>query len=94
MRGELTEDPADGALAELGLRQHGVVTRAQLRALGLGDDAIDWRVRKRRLHRVHQAIYAVGHLNMTRNGHFMAAVLACGSKAALSHFSAAVLWAS
>jgi very-short-patch-repair endonuclease len=29
---------------------------------------------------------------MTRNGHFMAAVLACGDKAALSHFSAAVLW--
>ena len=56
------------------------------------DDAIDWRVRKRRLHRVHQAVYAVGHLSMTRNGHFMAAVLACGVGAALSHFSAAVLW--
>jgi very-short-patch-repair endonuclease len=68
------------------------VGRAQLRALGVGDDAIDWRVRKRRLHRVHQGVYAVGYRNLTRNGHFMAAVLACGGQAALSHFSAAVLW--
>jgi very-short-patch-repair endonuclease len=37
-------------------------------------------------------VYAVGHLSLTRNGHFMAAVLACGDGAALSHFSAAVLW--
>ena len=35
---------------------------------------------------------SVGYPNLTRNGHFMAAVLACGDKAALSHFSAAVLW--
>ena len=41
---------------------------------------------------MHRGVYAVGHPNMTRNGHFMAAVLACGDKAALSHFSAAVLW--
>jgi hypothetical protein len=92
MRGELTEDPSDLEISELAERQHGVVARAQLRALGLGDDAVDWQVRKRRLHRVHRGVYAVGHLNMTRNGHFMAAVLACGDKAALSHFSAAVLW--
>jgi very-short-patch-repair endonuclease len=37
-------------------------------------------------------VYAVGHLALTRNGRFMAAVLACGEGAALSHFSAAVLW--
>jgi hypothetical protein len=41
---------------------------------------------------VHQGVYAVGHLALTRNGRFMAAVLACGDGAALSHFSAAVLW--
>jgi predicted transcriptional regulator of viral defense system len=92
MRGETREDPSDRAIADLARRQHGVLGRAQLRALGLGDDAIDWRVKKGRLHRLHQAVYAVGHLNMTRNGRFMAAVLACGSEAALSHFSAAVLW--
>ena len=41
---------------------------------------------------MHQGVYAVGHLALGRNGHFMAAVLACGEGAALSHFSAAVLW--
>ena len=92
MRGELTEDPSDQAIVELARRQHGVVTRAQLRALGLGNDAVDWQVRRRRLHRVHRGVYALRYPTLTRNGHFMAAVLACGDKAALSHFSAAVLW--
>ena len=68
MRGESREDPSDRAISDLARRQHGIVGRAQLRALGMGDDATDWRVKKRRLHRVHQAVYAVGHLNMTRNG--------------------------
>ena len=58
----------------------------------MGEDAIDWRMKRRRLHRVHIGVYAVGHLALTRNGRFMAAVLACGDGAALSHFSAAVLW--
>jgi len=92
MRGELTEDPSDRAVAELARTQHGVVTRAQLRALGLGDDAVDWRVRKRRLHRVHRGVYVVGYPHLTRNGRFLAAVLACGDGAALSHVSGAVLW--
>jgi hypothetical protein len=92
MRGQIAEDPRDGAIADLARRQRGVVGRAQLVALGLGQDAIDWRVSRRRLHRVHRGVYAVGHLALTRNGQFMAAVLACGEGAALSHFSAAVLW--
>ena len=41
---------------------------------------------------MHRGVYAVGHTSLTRNGRFMAAVLACGDGAALSHFSAAVLW--
>jgi hypothetical protein len=92
MHGRSRKDPRDAAIAELARRQHGVVGRAQLIALGLGGDAIDWRVRRRRFHRVHKGVYAVGHLALTRNGRFMAAVLACGDGAALSHFSAAVLW--
>jgi very-short-patch-repair endonuclease len=92
MRGQKTEHPEDGAIADIARRQHGVVGRAQLVTLGLGADAIDWRVRRRRLHTVHRGVYAVGHLGLTRNGRFMAAVLACGDGAALSHFSAAVLW--
>jgi Protein of unknown function (DUF559)/Transcriptional regulator, AbiEi antitoxin len=92
MHGQSRKDPRDGAIADLARRQHGVVGRAQLITLGLGEDAIDWRVRRRRFHRVHKGVYAVGHLALTRHGRFMAAVLACGDGAALSHFSAAVLW--
>jgi hypothetical protein len=92
MHGLSRKDPADGAIADLARRQHGVVARTQLIELGLGPDAIDWRVRRSRLHRVHRAVYAVGHLSLARNARFMAAVLACGEGAALSHFSAAVLW--
>ena len=92
MRGQSRKDPSDRGIAELARRQHGVVGRAQLNAVGLRDDAIDWRLKRGRFHRLHRGVYAVGHLNLTRNAHFMAAVLACGDGAALSHFSAAVLW--
>ena len=84
--------PQDAAVANLARRQHGVVARDQLVDLGLSRREIEGRVRKKWLHRVHQGVYAVGHLALTRNGRFMAAVLACGEGAALSHVSAAVLW--
>jgi hypothetical protein len=45
-----------------------------------------------RLHRVHRGVYAVGHANLSIEGRWMAAVLACGEGAALSHRSAAELW--
>jgi REase_MTES_1575/Transcriptional regulator, AbiEi antitoxin len=86
------EDPLDARLAALARRQHGVVTLGQLAELGLRRSAVAERARRGRLHRVHRGVYAVGHLALTRNGRFMAAVLACGEGAALSHFSAAVLW--
>ena len=89
---ERREVPPDRRIAELARRQHGVVGRAQLVALGVSEAAIDGRVKRGRLHRLHQGAYAVGHLSLTRNGRFMAAVFACGERAALSHFSAAVLW--
>jgi very-short-patch-repair endonuclease len=92
MGAQSTEDPRAGAIAELARQQHGVVARAQLEALGLSRSEIEGRVRKKGIHRVHLGVYAVGHLALTRNGRFMAAVLACGDGAALSHFSAAVLW--
>ncbi|HKP20972.1 MAG TPA: DUF559 domain-containing protein [Thermoleophilaceae bacterium] len=92
MRGLSGKHPLDGAIADLARRQHGVVSRIQLLGLGMGADAIEWGMKRRRLLRVHRGVYAVGHLALTRNGRFMAAVLACGEGAALSHFSAAVLW--
>jgi very-short-patch-repair endonuclease len=92
MPDQSTTDPLDARLAKLAERQHGVVSRGQLLELGLGKSAIgDW-VMRGRLHGVHRGVYAVRYPTLTRNGRFMAAVLACGEGAALSHFSAAVLW--
>lgn len=76
----------------LARRQHGVVARWQLLELGFSDEAIDHRIRRGRLHRVHAGVYAVGRPELTRHGRWMAAVLACGEGAALSHASAAALW--
>ena len=50
------------------------------------------RVAAGRLHRVHRGVYAVGHRRLTGRGRSMAAVLAYGSNAVLSHRSAAGLW--
>jgi Transcriptional regulator, AbiEi antitoxin/Protein of unknown function (DUF559) len=82
----------DAEIALVAGRQHGVVTSAQLGACGLSGAAISKRVRAGRLHRVHRGIYAVGHGGLSRGGRWMAAVLALGSDAALSHMSAAALW--
>lgn len=79
-------------MAALAERQHGVVALAQLRHLGVGRKTVAEWAKGGRLHRVHRSVYAVGHAALTRNGRFMAAVLACGEGAALSHLSAAVLW--
>lgn len=79
-------------LAELAERQYGVVSREQLRSLGYSDDEIDGAAAAGRLHRVHRGAYAVGHTYLSTHGRCLAAVLACGSQAVLSHSSAAWLW--
>jgi predicted transcriptional regulator of viral defense system len=73
-------------------RQHGVVSRAQLVALGLSEEAIARRMKSGRLHRLHRGVYAVGHTSLSQEGRWLAAVLACGPGALLSHRSAAALW--
>ena len=79
-------------LARIAAEQHGVVTSNQLRQVGVGKNAITRALREGRLHRIHQGVYAVGHRGLSLHGRFMAAVLACGEGAVLSHTSAAVLW--
>jgi len=68
----------DREIARLAERQHGIVTLSQLYRLGLGEEAVRGRVRKGRLHRVYRGVYAVGHLALSTEGRWMAAVLACG----------------
>ncbi len=77
---------------ELAGRQHGVVARRQLLALGFNAREIEHRVARGRLHLVMRGVYAVGWPRLTRKQHWMAGVLACGEGAVLSHRSAAALW--
>lgn len=72
--------------------QHGIVTRRQLLALGFTTDAIAHRIAKGRLHPIWRGVYAVGWPQMTPERRWMAAVLACGEGAVLSHRSATALW--
>ena len=85
-------DTVDAHLDEIASRQHGVVTLRQLEGVGLSRYAVAKRTKSGRLHRIHQGVYAVGHRGLSLHGRFMAAALACGEGAALSHTSAAVLW--
>lgn len=90
----MRREPArpDQEVAAIAARQHGVVRYAQLRGCGLSKGAISRRAAVGRLHAVHRGVYAVGHAGLSSEGKWMAAVLACGRGAALSHRSAAELW--
>jgi len=79
-------------VAELAERQWGVVSRRQLAALGVSRHTADHWLRAGRLHRVHQGVYAAGHTALRAEGHRLAAVLACGPGAVLSHRTAAAHW--
>jgi very-short-patch-repair endonuclease len=83
---------AGTALAERVEAQHGVVTRLQLVAFGVSTSAIDSRLRRGALRPLHVGVYAVGHTALRPEGRWLAAVLACGDGAVLSHLSAARLW--
>ncbi len=82
----------DVVLARLAARQHGVVSSRQLRTAGIDHRSISRRVQNGRLHRIHRGVYAVGHTNLSFEGRCMAAVLALGQCAVISHRSAAALW--
>lgn len=69
-----------------------MVARRQLLAMGFTADAIKHRLAAGKLHPVRTGVYAVGRPQLTRFGRWMAAVLACGDGAVLSHSSAAALW--
>ena len=78
-------------LVDLARQQHGVVTARQLAGLGLGRHWIAHRTATGWLRRLHRGVYLVGPveppLALT-----IAATLASGPGALLSHYPAAVLW--
>lgn len=72
------------AVAPLAARQHGVVSVRQLYSLGLSDRQVRKRLAVGSLHRLHRGVYAVGHMRLTREGRWLAAVFACGEGGAQS----------
>jgi hypothetical protein len=76
-------------LVSLAGRQHGVVSKRQLLELGFTRDAVRRRVERKQLLRLHDGVFAVGHAALTADSRRLAAVMACGPKALLSHRAAA-----
>jgi uncharacterized protein DUF559 len=79
------------SIAGLAERQLGVVARRQLIDAGIGKNAITRRVGQKRLHPLLPGVYAVGHRVLTIKARWMAAVLAAGPSAVLSHRAAGAL---
>jgi very-short-patch-repair endonuclease len=80
----------DRRITRFAAGRHGVITLAELTSLGASRGHIDHRVRAGWLRREHNGVYLVGA--PTDRGRWLAAVLACGPGAVLSHRSAAALW--
>ena len=91
-RPRFTSRRIDRLIAWLAERQHGVVGSFQLLDLGIERSAIKRRIAAGRLHRIHAGVFAVGHRKLTREGRFLAAVLAGGGDARLGFASAGALW--
>lgn len=81
----------DWALVELAEAQEGLLRHGQLHALGLTDDAIDWRLRTGRLHRRHRGVYPLGHRLLGPRGAWLAAAWSVEGSV-LSHRSAAAFY--
>lgn len=84
--------PRDRAAARVAARQFGVITAKQLFDCGLSRDRVNQRVRSGQLQRLWRGVYAFGHRELKPEGRLIAAVLACGAGAVLSHRSAASHW--
>jgi len=91
MRTQSDTHQTDAVFGAIAARQWGVVARGQLLDAGLSRKTIANRVRSGHLLSLHPGVYAVGHARLRREGHWLAAVLAVGPGAVLSHRDAAGL---
>lgn len=80
-----------GRILDLASEQHGVVSRRGLIDQGVPAHVVDHLAKTRVLDPVHRGVYRVGR-NLTARGREMAAILACGPAAVISHRSAAAMW--
>jgi very-short-patch-repair endonuclease len=82
----------DLLVSRLASAQRGVVSRAQLLALGMSNTTISRWVAQGRLHRIHAGVYLLGHSVPAPLALVQAALLACGDFSFISHRTAAWLW--
>src|SRR3954462_5910879 len=73
-------------------RQYGVIARWQLLERGYTERSIKHHIETRWLYPIFAGVYAVGRPEVSRFGMWMAAVLASGLSAVVSHATAAALW--
>lgn len=92
MSPNLDPTPVDRLIAAIADAQHGVITREQLRNLGVDDNAIRYRVATGRLHRVAPNVFAVGRPSLDVHGQRLRALMTFSSEAWLSHRSGAAVW--
>lgn len=90
--GYQTLQPGWRRVLALAASQHGVVTRHQLLDLGISGQGVKHRRARGRVHPIYRGVYVVGRPELTADGRWMAALLACGPGAVLSHESAAAFW--
>jgi very-short-patch-repair endonuclease len=79
--------PRQAEIARVATRQGGPIAHHQLVRLGVEPAAIQQWLRRGRLHQLYRGVYALGHEAVTPKGRLIAALLACGPGAAISHQS-------
>lgn len=90
-----TQTTIEEHAARLAARQHGVVTRRQLRDAGFAEAIVDRRVAAGIFLSLHRGVYLLGTLRGRLEPEWarvVAARLACGADAVVSHASAGWLW--
>lgn len=88
----MTDSSKDALAWQLARSQYWLVTLAQLIGIGFDIDAVKHRLARGRLWRVYPGVYAVGHPDMSPERERMAATLACGDGAGLSHLTGLLHW--
>src|SRR5581483_9773763 len=88
----MADHSRDQAVTRIAGRQRNLITTAQLRECGLGEDAVARRVRAGWLRLVFQGVYSVGSGGLPPLGLEFGALLSCGKGSWISHRSSAFVW--
>jgi very-short-patch-repair endonuclease len=92
-RSSLENRGRSGAVRTIAGGQEGIVARAQLERAGLDRRAIDRALRSGQLHRIHKGVYSTQAPELaTEDALLIAALMAAGDGAVLSHGTAAWRW--